>query len=744
MKQIVQNLKSGETFLEEVPVPLAGRGKLLIQTTRSLVSLGTERKLIEFAKANLLQKARQQPDKVRQVLDKIRADGLLPTVEAVFKKLDEPLPLGYCNVGVVTEIGTQRVKVGGGSAEDEGPTSKIVKQCEMSSFRIGDRVVSNGHHAEYVCIPENLCARVPDDVGDDEAAFTVVGAIALQGVRLCNPSFGETVVVVGLGLIGLLAAQFLLANGCHVVGIDFAAEKLRLAEKWGVIPVNPEETDPVAVVMQQTAEAGADGVVVTASAESDHIISQAARMSRKRGRIILVGVVGLKLNRADFYEKELTFQVSCSYGPGRYDENYEQKGIDYPIGFVRWTENRNFGAVLQAIATGRLDVKSLITDHIPLSDFQKIYGDMEKSGSIATIFSYPEKELSKDKIEVERSIRVHERDFKKNSGTIGIIGAGNFTKMTVLPALKKCGAQVSVISSARGISGTYVAKKYGIAKSTTNYREVLNDPRVGLVMITTRHNLHAPLVIEALKAGKHAFVEKPLCLTSDELDGIIDSVSNFRHPNTVNNILTVGFNRRFSTHIQAIKNALGDNPGPMHLVGTMNAGSIPYNMWVHDIELGGGRIIGEACHYLDLLAYLAGSSIEAVCMNALEKNPRVNTDNASILLRFANGSNGVVNYFANGHRKYSKERIEVYSRGRVTVTDNFRKTKAFGFSGLNGLKTKIDKGHVAQFKLLIERLTNGGESLIPLKEIENVTRASFAAIQSLQEKRWVRVRERIF
>jgi predicted dehydrogenase len=462
-------------------------------------------------------------------------------------------------------------------------------------------------------------------------------------------------------------------------------------------------------------------------------------MSRKRGRIILVGVVELNLNRADFYEKELTFQVSCSYGPGRYDENYEKKGIDYPIGFVRWTERRNFSAVLQAIATGRLDVNSLITDKVALSDFQKIYSNLEKSGSIATILSYPHRELSRNKSEIERSIDVIEREYSENSGTIGIIGAGNFTRMTVLPALNKCGAPVSVISSAGGLSGTHIAKKYGIAKSTTDYREVLRDPRVGLVMITTRHNLHFPMVIEALKAGKHTFVEKPLCLSSEELDEIINAASDLRNPNAVGGILTVGFNRRFSPHIQAIKNALGNNPGPMHLVGTINAGPIPSNMWVHDMELGGGRIIGEACHYLDLLAFLSGSSIEAVCMNALEKNPRVNTDNASILLRFANGSNGVVNYFANGHRGYSKERIEVYSRGRVAVTDNFRKTKAFGFSRFNGLKTKINKGHLEQFKLLIERLKSGGEPLMPLKEIENATRTSFAAIRSLQEQRWIKV-----
>ena len=443
---------------------------------------------------------------------------------------------------------------------------------------------------------------------------------------------------------------------------------------------------------------GADGVIITASAKADNIVSQAARMSRKRGRIILVGVVGLNISRAEFYEKELTFQVSCSYGPGRYDEAYEQKGRIYPIGFVRWTEKRNFEAVLQAISDGLLDVKSLITQRVKLEDFEQVYGNMGKSGAIAPILVYPEGNFSTNDNEftkIERTVRVTEKDFKGVTGTIGIVGAGNFTKMTVLPSLKKCGAPISYISSANGLSGTHLAKKYGIANSTTDYRGILSDPGVGLVMITTRHNLHAGMVVECLKAGKNVFVEKPL----------------------------------------------GDQPGPINLTATMNAGAIPANVWVHDMEVGGGRIIGEACHYLDLLMYLAGSPIEAVCMNAMGTDPKDNTDNASILLRFANGSNGVVNYFANGNKGYSKERVEVYSQGRTVVMDNFRRTEAFGFARFKGLKTKIDKGHAAQFKLLIERVQNGGEALIPFADIENATMASFACIESLMVGDWIKINQ---
>lgn len=703
MKQLIQNLKSGLTYLEDIPVPIPRRGQILIRTTHSLVSLGTERMLVEFGKANLIQKAQQQPEKVKQVLDKIKTDGLLPTLESVYKRLDQPLPLGYCNAGVVVETG-----------------------ADVSEFVVGDRVVSNGKHAEYVCVPKNLCALIPDNLGNDEAVFTVVGSIGLQGIRLCQPTLGETVVVIGLGLIGLITAQLLKANGCRVIGIDLEPEKLVLAQKWGIIPINPKESDVVASVLQLTGDIGADGVIITASAKADNIISQAARMSRKRGRIILVGVIGLNLNRSDFYEKELTFQVSCSYGPGRYDESYEERGLDYPIGFVRWTEKRNFEAILQAISFGQLDVKSLITEKINLDDFKSIYGSMGRSRSIASILVYPAVE------KITRTVPVTSRSFKPGR-SIGIIGSGNFTAMTALPILKKCNMPISYIVSANGLSGTHLAKKYRIANSTTNYKEVLNDPRVGMVMITTRHNLHAKFVEESLLAGKDVFVEKPLALTRDELDAIRKAYQSSQRN------LMVGFNRRFSPHIQAIKKYLGDNPGPINIVATMNAGTIPPSVWVHDISIGGGRIIGEACHYFDLLVYLTDSRIESVCMNALGPNTKADTDNASILLRFANGSNGVINYFANGHKGYSKERIEVYSQGRIAVMDNFRKTVTYGFSGFKGLSTSIDKGHHKQFSLLTNRLLHGGDSLISFADIENVTLASFAAIDSLMRGSWIKI-----
>ncbi|MBR6340247.1 MAG: bi-domain-containing oxidoreductase [Alloprevotella sp.] len=705
MKQIIQDLKSGATVLEEVPVPLVKAGYVLVKTTRTLVSLGTERMLVEFGKANLIDKARQQPDKVKQVLDKMKTDGIQPTLEAVFNKLGQPLPLGYCNVGKVVAVGRG-----------------------VTQFKVGDRVASNGNHAEYVCVPQNLVAAIPDSVSDEEAAFTVIGSIALQGIRNLNPQLGETIVVVGLGLIGLVAAQLLKANGCHVIGTDFDQQKVDMANAFGVTAINPGTgTDPVKFVQDATRGIGADGVLITASAKSDEVIHQCCEMSRKRGRIILVGVIGLNMRRDDFYKKELTFQVSCSYGAGRYDEEYENKGHDYPLAYVRWTEKRNFETILGAIASGGLDVKSLITERVPLANYQEIYGDMRKRGSIASIIEFPEETAE------SRVVRIEGKDFKAGNGKMGIIGAGNYTSSMVVPCLQKAGAQIKYIASAGGLNAKVLAKKAGAECATSDYKEILQDPEVSLVIVTTRHNLHARMVQEVLEAGKSVFVEKPLCLHPEELDAIEAAYKNAPEGTT----LTVGFNRRFSPFATKLKKLVGD--GPKNIVATMNAGFIPADVWVHDMEVGGGRILGEACHFIDLCSYIAGSRVVSVCMNALGPEPQENTDNASILLRYENGSNAVINYFANGSKSYAKERVEVFSGERVFVLDNWRRLTGYGVKGFSKLKGTMDKGQKVQFAMLNERITQGGKSLIPFESIANTTRASFAAIQSLKENRWIDV-----
>ncbi|HRO07512.1 MAG TPA: bi-domain-containing oxidoreductase [Saprospiraceae bacterium] len=706
MKQIIQDLKSGETILEEVPAPVVRRGAVLIRTHRSLVSLGTERMLVEFGKASYLEKARQQPEKVKQVLDKIKSDGLIPTLEAVFRKLGEPLPLGYCNAGEVIAIG-------------QG----------VSDFKIGDRVVSNGHHAEVVCINQNLVAKIPDHVTYDEAAFTVIGAIGLQGIRLINPTFGETIVVTGLGLIGLITSQLLLANGCRVIGLDFDQSKVELARSFGIEAYNVSDgRSPVTLIESLTDYIGADGVLITASTKSNDVIAQSAGMCRKKGRIVLVGVVGLDINRSDFFKKELSFQVSCSYGPGRYDDNYEEKGHDYPIGYVRWTEKRNFEAVLNALARKKLEVLPLITERIHLDDYLQIYGNMSNPKSIASIITYDVKKSDT----LNTQVVINGANFAGQKGVFGVIGAGNFTGSTVLPMLSKAGGKVKTIASSKGLSGTILAKKFNIAQSSTDYHSILRDDEIDIVIITTRHNAHARQVIESLEAGKHVFVEKPLALNIDELNAIDVVIGQ------TDKTVTVGFNRRFSPFSIDAKKQIGSSGIPINVVATMNAGFIPQDVWVQDMEVGGGRIIGEACHYIDLISFFTGSHVESVVMNAMGTNPAENTDNASILLKYTNGSTGTINYFSNGSKAYSKERIEIYAQNRTIVMDNFRKSYYYGFKA-SGLSKTQDKGHREQFRLLVDRIKNGGDPIIPYADLMNTSKAAIAAVESLKTGVWITI-----
>ena len=705
MKQLIQHLRTGETILEEIPVLQVRKGCVLIKTSRSLVSLGTEKMLIEFGKANFMEKARQQPEKVKQVFDKIKTDGFKPTIDAIFRKLSEPIPMGYCNVGEIIAIG-------------EG----------INELKVGDRVASNGHHAEVVCVPKNLVARIPDNVSDDEAAFTVVGAIALQGIRLINPTLGETVAVIGLGLIGQLTAKLLQANGCEVIAFDFDQSKVNLANINGIKAFKvSEDIDSVKIAQEITQNIGVDAVIITASNKSDEVISQAAKMSRKRGRIVLVGVVGLNINRADFYEKELTFQVSCSYGTGRYDNNYEQNGQDYPISFVRWTLNRNFEMVLKFISTGRLKVQDLITEVVDFQDYKQVYDSIEKSKSIASILKYDgDFDIRQTKIRIKNHVA------NNANVVLGIIGSGNFTKATVLPILSKLKVNIKYLSSSSGLSGTLLAKKFDIQYSTTNNDDILNDSEVDAVIITTRHDAHARICIAALKAGKHVFVEKPLALSLEEINEIVEVYQQSEKT------LTVGFNRRFSPFVQDIKQKLGDLNLPLNVIITVNAGEILSNHWTQDTNIGGGRIIGEACHFIDLITYLSGSLVESVVMNSMGENSQENTDNATILLKYQNGSSGVINYFSNGNNGYSKERIEVYAQGKIMVIDNFRKLEYYGLKS-SGISRSQDKGHREQFRLFLERLKKGEEAIIPFEEIINTSRASICAVESLKLGAWVKL-----
>lgn len=707
MKQVLQHLRTGQIELADVPCPVVRAGHLLIQTTRSLLSAGTERMLVEFGKAGLIAKARSQPDKVKQVLDKIRTDGLVPTLQAVGNRLDEPLPLGYCNVGRVLEVGPG-----------------------VTGFAPGDRVASNGPHAEIVCVPKNLCARIPDEVSDETASFTVVASIGLQGMRLLNPTLGERIVVFGLGLIGLVTAQLLRANGCHVLGVDVNEERLELAKCFSVQTVAAgNSADPVAAASAWTEGKGVDGVLVTASAKTDQIMHQAAEMCRQRGRIVLVGVVGLNLRRADFYDKELTFQVSCSYGPGRYDEGYEQGGRDYPYGFVRWTEQRNFEAVLDAMRSGGLEVSRLITHTYPHSAAAAAYDTIsEDKSALGVVLEYP--------AEVKRASSIVIRQTPtppEGSAVIGVIGAGNFSKAMLVPGVAKSRAHIAYVADLNAAAARHLARKFDIPQAVTDYRVILDDRQVNGVMIAVGHNLHARLVCEALAAGKHVFVEKPLAMTVDEVKQVLEASAAYPSQQVM-----VGFNRRFSPHVVKMRELLAHRSEPLAMNMTINAGYIPPGHWVQDPARGGGRIIGEGCHFIDLLVNLAASPVRTVAATMMGAGVATHEDKMSITLGFVDGSVGSVNYFANGSKAYPKELLEVFSQGRVLRLDNFRKLSGYGFKGFRGLKTaRQDKGHAAEFAAFADKITAGGEPLIALDELVNVTLATFAAMTAAAETRTV-------
>lgn len=703
MKQILQSLKTGTTEIAEIPCPSVKRGQLLIRTTQTLVSVGTERMLVEFGKAGWIDKARQQPDKVRMVLDKIKTDGLKPTVETVFNKLDQPLPLGYCNVGVVMEVG-------------DG----------VAGFSTGDRVASNGKHAEVVSVPTNLCARIPDSVSDEEAAYTVIAAIALQGIRLVQPTLGESIVVTGLGLIGLIAVQLLRAHGCRVLGIDYDADKLALAQQFGAEIVNLSAgEDPVAAAQRFSRGRGIDAVIITASTKSSEPVHQAALMCRKRGRIVLVGVTGLELSRADFYEKELTFQVSCSYGPGRYDPNYEEKGQDYPVGFVRWTEQRNFEAVLDMLADGRLDVKPLISHRFAIDEAEKAYQLIaEAAPSLGILLQYP---TTKEKPEAElrqQSVRFSTQrplPSQHMNAAIAFVGSGNYATSVLIPAFKQTGARMKVVASSGGVSGVHAGRKYGFEETTTATETVFTDPEINTVVITTRHDSHADLVCQALTAGKHVFVEKPLCLTLEELAKIEATYARLQDQGNAP-LVMVGFNRRFSPHVQKIKSLLASVSGPKSFVMTVNAGSIPSDHWTQDKEVGGGRIIGEGCHFIDLLRYLADTPIVEQTRMTMAST---SNDTVSLQLGFADGSIGTVHYFANGCKAFPKERLEIFAAGRVLQLDNFRKLKGYAWPGFKSMNLwSQDKGQRACAEAFVKAINEGGLSPIPFTEIVEVSRIS--------------------
>lgn len=717
MKQLLQDLKKGEILLEEIPLPNCGANEVLIRTERSLISPGTERMLLEFGRSSYIQKAKQQPDKVKMVLDKIKTDGLIPTMETVFAKLGEPMPLGYCNAGTVIGVGRN-----------------------VTEFKAGDRVVSNGAHSEIVAVGKNLVAKIPDGVTFEQASFTVIASIALQGIRLFQPTLGEKVVVIGLGLIGQITIEFLKANGCEAIGVDIDNGKVELARSNGFIALNPANgEDPISFVANHTDEIGVDGVIITAATKSNGPLEQAAEITRRKGRIVAVGAIGMNIPRPPFYEKEIAFHISSSYGPGRYDDKYEVEGIDYPVGYVRWTENRNFQAILQLLASGGLNFDYLVTHKYKFLEAPKAYNEiLNNREALGVVLEYE----TKENVKVERKVSLLPSNsiLISNDVDIGVVGAGNFTKLIVLPILRYSTAKLVGISSSKGLSSSLAAKKFGFEYSTTDYKELLKDEKINTIFITTRHNNHASLVVESLEAGKNVFVEKPLAVDMNQLAGVVKCCNKLASENKLPKLM-VGFNRRFSPFIQDIHKKTKGRSSGLAMNMTINAGTLPKDLWVYDPIVGGGRIIGEGCHFIDTMSFLANSNVESVSSVALssQKELAIKNDNVILNMRFKDGSIGTLSYLANGNKSYPKEQMSLFCEGKVFELDNYKKVNAYGSSGMK--KWSQDKGHKGEMIGFVESIKSSKENLISLESLVNTTLTTFAHVRSLEENRVVQISE---
>ena len=702
MKQVLQNQKTGEVKATDVPAPVARPGFVLVRTAASLISAGTERATVEAGQKGLLARALQQPQLVSQVIQKAKSDGILNTVEAVRSKLGSLTALGYSAAGTVIEVGN-----------------------DVSNFNIGDRVACAGvgyaSHAEVLSVPKNLCVRLPDEVSFDAAAFGTLGAIAMQGVRLAEPTLGESVVVIGLGLIGQVTAQLLRANGCRVFGIDLDAQKIELAKQFGADGGCAPEDDAQRRVMEWSRGRGADAVLITAATSSNAPVALAGEISRKKGRVVAVGAVGLNIPRQPYYDRELIFKISMSYGPGRYDPEYEERGHDYPIGYVRWTEGRNLESFLDLLAEERVNVEGLITHRFKLAEAEQAYQLIAgESGEpyLGVVLHYESDHDQEKRIPV--AVRKADGPARAKSVRVGLIGAGNYARAMLLPHFKSAGVELQSIATASGVTARTVAEKFGFHFCVSGADEVLADEEVNLIVIATRNDTHAELTRRSLERGRHVFVEKPLALNDQELDGVIAAAAQSKGE------LTVGYNRRFSPLARAAREFCKDRQDPLSINYRVNAGRIPPSHWAQDAREGGGRIVGEVCHFIDFMHFVTGSLTTRVYAESIaSRNQEItNEDSVFITLRFADGSNGSIAYIAEGDKGLPKERIEIFGSGKSFVIDDFR--SCIAYQDGREKKTKLreqDKGQEDEVNAVCAVVLEGTPAPIALKDLATTTRA---------------------
>lgn len=733
MKQVLQNMRSGETIVAEVPIPVPQAGEVLVQTAASLVSAGTERMLVEFAEKSLVGKARSRPDLARQVLDKARREGLLTTLEATFNRLDQPMALGYSSAGTIIDLG-------------EG----------VQGLRIGQRVACAGGgyavHAEYAAVPKNLITRLPDELDFESAAFTTLGAIALHGFRLAQTQIGEQVAVIGLGLLGLLTLQIARAAGCSVLGVDLNPARVALAQELGCQRAVLRE-QAVEAAQSFTTGRGCDAVLICADTSANDPVELAGLVARDRARVVAIGAVGLELPRRVYYEKELTFLNSRSYGPGRYDPAYEEKGLDYPLGYVRWTEGRNLQAVVELMAGSFLDARALISHRFPVEQAPQAYElitGKQAEPFLGVLLTYPtvgqpsiaDVQAQAEPPKAARQVEVHRSESTSRQVAevaLGVLGAGNFASAVMLPALRQVnGVRLVGIASAGGTSAQHAASRFGFAYAAADQAQILQDTQINTIAILTRHHLHARQVLAALRAGKHVFCEKPLALDEAELAQIEDQLDTAGQEQDAHGpgipLLMVGFNRRFAPLAQKLNEFLAGRQEPLAAHYRVNAGYLPPTHWTQDAAQGGGRVMGEACHFIDFLTFLVGSPPAAVSAQGLPDGGRYREDNVVMTFIFADGSLGTLSYLANGDKSLPKERLEVFSGGRVAVLDDYRSLETIQDGKRQVIQQRLrqDKGHQAEWQAFVHALQSGGPPPIPYDHLFGVTRATFAALRSLR------------